>query len=66
VTGSKATFDGTAKVNKIKGYTFKVFVEDSKSSEKKDKFSITIKDKNGATIYAKESLLKKGNIEVHR
>jgi len=66
VTATKATFEGTAKVNYVGGYTFTAFAEDNRSIGIKDTFSIVIKNDQGIIIYENSGKLKKGDIDVER
>lgn len=64
-TKTTATFKGTATVNGVSGYTFKVTVVDSGEPGTGDSFLIVIKDSTGATVYMKGATLTGGNIQIH-
>lgn len=60
-----ATFKGTATVNGVSGYTFKVTVVDHGEPGTSDSFLIVIKDPTSTTIYSKGAVLTGGNIQIH-
>ena len=64
-TRTTATFKGTAMVNGVEGYTFKVTVKDNGEPGTGDSFLIVIKDPANATVYAKGATLTGGNIQIH-
>jgi len=64
-TKTTATFKGTATVNGVEGYTFKVTVKDNGEPGTGDSFLIVIKDPANTTVYAKGATLTGGNIQIH-
>jgi Ca-activated chloride channel family protein len=59
-TKTTATFKGTATVNGMSGYTFKVKVVDNGEPGTTDSFLIVIKDPTNATVYVKGAVLTVG------
>jgi len=63
-----ATFEGTAKVNKDVGFTFRVVVFDfdnDPGNNTPDFFSILIKNSNGDIIYNNQGFPISGQIKIH-
>ena len=63
--GTHSVFKGTAQVNGVNGYTFKVTADDHGEPGTSDFFRIVIKDSTNSVIYQSEGLLAKGNIQIH-
>ena len=67
VSGNKATFTGTARVNGESGYSFTVDIEDNGEPGKGvDKFAIAITDAVGNSYYSAGDTLGGGNIQIHK
>ena len=60
-----AIFTGTASIGQQSGFTFTIKIQDNGEPGTNDYFSITIFDSGGSSIYQKDGILEKGNIQVH-
>lgn len=65
LSGTTATFKGTAEVNGVSGYTFKAIVKDNGEPGTNDSFLLVVKDPSNATIYMRGGTLSGGNIQIH-
>lgn len=68
VSGKTATFEGTGKWLKKKGFTYEVTVTDTGPDwlplDERDIFSIVIRDGAGTVVYSTTSRLAMGNLKV--
>ena len=66
INGVTARIEGTAKVNRVAGFTSRVAVTDNGERGRNDVFAITIWDGSGAIVYSASGTLKGGNIQMHK
>lgn len=58
--------EGTAKFNRVAGYTYKVDVADNGERGRNDTFAISVFDASNANVYSAEGTLRGGNIQLHK
>jgi len=65
LTPTSRHFEGTAEVNGVPGYTYKVDVADNGEPGRADTFSITLYS-NGLNVYQAGGTLAGGNVQLHK
>lgn len=67
IDGHTATFTGTGSWDGFPGFTFAVRIVDAgrSDSEHRDRFAITIRDPQGATVFGADWPLRRGDIAIN-
>jgi len=58
--------EGTAKVNGVAGFTYRVDASDNGEPGRKDVFAISLRDGTGKLVYTASGTLGGGNIQLHK